>query len=128
VAILETKLAMARNPGWLRTHSVLGLNFGTAPLPRMPARFPSGNRGNTLDADETRQAIHVQMAERRSSLHRPIRSSAISSSTTRTCMLTETMENAASIYELALRYDTPRAALAKERLAQARVIVKGARR
>jgi hypothetical protein len=43
-------------------------------------------------------------------------------------MLTETMENATSIYELALRYETPRAALAQQRLAQARLIVKRGRK
>jgi hypothetical protein len=64
VAILESKLAIASDPHWLRTHSVLGLDFGSELLPRMPAIFPSGNTGKTFDAKETRIAIHVQMAER----------------------------------------------------------------
>lgn len=66
VAILETKLAMAKDPAWLRSHSVL--------------------------------------------------------------MLTDTMENAAAIYELALRYGTPRSKLARQRLAHARQVIKSAKK
>jgi hypothetical protein len=43
-------------------------------------------------------------------------------------MLTDTMENAAAVYELALRDDTPRSALAKQRMAHARMIMKRVRR
>jgi tetratricopeptide (TPR) repeat protein len=63
-AILETKLALARNPDWLRTHSVLGLDFGTGKIPRMPRVFPRDNTGKPTNALATREAIHIQMAER----------------------------------------------------------------
>ena len=129
VAILEAKLAMAGNPHWLRTHSVLGLDFGSETLPRMPARFPSGNRGQTFDAQETRQAIHVQMAERLQFVGPPDPIVGdLLFDYANLLMLTGTMENAAAVYELALRYGTPRAALAQQRLAHARLIVKRARK
>ena len=122
--ILETKLAMAGNPDWLRTHSVLGLDFGSGTVPRMPARFPSGNRGKTLDAEETKQAIFVQMSERLQfvSPPEPIVGDLLFDYAN-LLMLTETMENAAAIYEIALRYKTPRAALAQQRLAHARRLI-----
>ena len=129
VAILEAKLAMAANPGWLRTHSVLGLDFGSAAVPRMPARFPSGNKGQTLDARETRHAIHVQMAERLQFVGPPDPIVGdLLFDYANLLMLTDTMENAAAIYKLALRYDTPRAELAQQRLAHARLVLKGARK
>jgi tetratricopeptide (TPR) repeat protein len=127
VAILESKLAMAANPGWLRTHSVLGLDFGSAALPHMPARFPSGNNGKPLDAKETSQAIHVQMAERLQFVGPPDPIVGdLLFDYANLLMLTDTMENAAAIYKLALRYETPRAELARQRLAHARLIVKQA--
>lgn len=124
-AILETKLALAKDPGWLRTRSVLGLDFGTRGVPRMPASFPRDSAGAPLDADGTRQAIHVQMAERLQFVPPP---DAIAGDLlfdyANLLMLTDTMENAAAIYDLALRYGTPRAPLAQQRLAHARSRIK----
>lgn len=126
-AILEAKLALARDPDWLRTHSVLGLDFGAGAVPRMPARFPRDNRGKPVDAREARQAIHVQMAERLQfvSAPEPIVGDLLFDHAN-LLMLTESMENAEAIYELALRYGTPRAALAQQRLAHARSVLKRA--
>lgn len=64
LAILQTKLAMAKDPASLRSHSVLGLDFGAGAVPRMPVRFPLDNRRKPLDAVGTRSAIHIQVAER----------------------------------------------------------------
>lgn len=129
VAILEAKLAMAANPSWLRTHSVLGLDFGSEAVPRMPAGFPSGNDGKSLDARETSHAIHVQMVERLQFVGPPDPIVGdLLFDYANLLMLTDTMENAASIYKLALRYDTPRAELAKQRMEHARMIVKHAKK
>jgi hypothetical protein len=43
-------------------------------------------------------------------------------------MLTDTMENAAAIYDLALQYGTPRAELARQRMTHARQIAKRAKK
>lgn len=124
-AILETKLALAKDHDLLRTRSVLGLDFGTGAVPRMPARFPRDSAGKPLDAEGTRQAIHVQMTERLQFVPPP---DAIVGDLlfdyANLLMLTDTMENAVGLYELALRYGTPRAPLAQQRLAHARSLIK----
>jgi tetratricopeptide (TPR) repeat protein len=129
VAILEAKLALARDAGWLRSHSILGLDFGKAAIPKMPARFPLDNGGNRLDAASTSQAIHVQMAERLQFVAppEPIVGDLLFDYAN-LLMLTDTMENAAAIYDLALRYGTPRAELARQRMAHARQIAKRAKK
>ena len=95
----------------------------------MPARFPRDHTGKALDARETRQAIHVQMAERLQfvSPPDPIVGDLLFDYAN-LLMLTDTMENAAAIYKLALRYGTPRAALAQQRMAHARSLVKRAKK
>jgi tetratricopeptide (TPR) repeat protein len=129
VAILEAKLAMARDAGWLRSHSVLGLDFGNAAIPKLPARFPLDNRGNRLDAEDTRRAVHMQMAERLQFVAPP---EAIVGDLlfdyANLLMLTDTMENAAGIYDLALRYGTPRPETARQRMAHARQVAKRAKK
>jgi hypothetical protein len=50
VAILEAKLAQAKDPTWLDAHSVLGSDFGANAVPRMPARLPAGNDGAPVSA------------------------------------------------------------------------------
>jgi len=124
-AILETKLALAGNPDLLRTRSVLGLDFGTGTVPRMPASFPRDTTGKPANARATREAIHIQMAERLQFVPppEPIVGDLLFDYAN-LLMLTDTMENAAAIYELALRYGTPRAVLAQQRLAHARLLVK----
>jgi len=127
--ILEAKLALAKDAGWLRSHSVLGLDFGNAAIPKLPARFPVDNRGNRLDAVGTRSAIHMQMAERLQFVPAP---DAIVGDLlfdyANLLMLTDTMENATAIYDLALRYGTPRAELARQRMAHARQVAKRAKK
>lgn len=129
VAILEAKLALARDAGWLRSHSVLGLDFGNAAIPRLPARFPLDNHGKRLDAEGTRQAIHMQMSERLQFVPAP---EAIVGDLlfdyANLLMLTDTMENAAAVYDLALEYGTPRAELARLRMAHARQVMKRAKK
>ena len=124
VDVLETKLALARGPAWLRSHSVLGLDFGTAAVPKTPSRFPLDNTGKRLDADDTRSAIHIQLSERLPFVPPPdpiVGDLLFDYGNLQ--MLTGTMENAAALYDLALQYGTPRAALARQRAAHARRIV-----
>jgi tetratricopeptide (TPR) repeat protein len=129
VAILEAKLAMAKDPAWLQTHSILGLEQGTGRLPTHPRKPARGNRGEVLDAGETLAAIHRQLLERMQFVKPPdpIVGDLLFDYANLT-MLTDTVENAAVLYELALRYQTPRAELAQKRLTRAREVAGAAKK
>jgi tetratricopeptide (TPR) repeat protein len=122
VAILEAKLALAKDPAWLRTHSVLGVDFGTAAVPKMPARLQ-------LDAESTLSAIHIQLLERLQFVPPP---DAVVGDLLfdygNLQMLIGTVENAAALYDMALQYGTPRAALARQRALHARGIAARAKK
>eukprot|EP00913_Durusdinium_trenchii_P023356 g21934.t1 len=53
VKILEAKIAMESDSNWLKTHTVLGLDFGNELIPETPA-----------DVEETARAITYQLQER----------------------------------------------------------------
>lgn len=58
--ILEARQAVAKDPAWIQTHTVLGLNFGTEATPKAPAAWPKG----ALDADDVINALIYQLHER----------------------------------------------------------------
>lgn len=59
VKILEAKIKMAEQAGWLKTHTVLGYDFGTDLKPRLPRELESEEaRRNTLNA------LEYQLSER----------------------------------------------------------------
>jgi hypothetical protein len=64
VMILEAKIALAKDPGWLAEHSVLGLDFGTQPRPLMPASMPLDESGKPRTANANFSAITYQLMER----------------------------------------------------------------
>lgn len=55
--VLQAKVAIGKDPAWLETHSVLGIDFGSEARPRMPSSLP-----NSLEAIET--AMDYQLKER----------------------------------------------------------------
>lgn len=59
VAILEAKLALAKDPTWLKTHTVLGYDFGSDDVPRMPAQLAS-----PAEQQRVASAIDYQLRER----------------------------------------------------------------
>jgi tetratricopeptide (TPR) repeat protein len=59
VKILEAKLALARDPGWLKTHSVLGYDFGREPRPQIPRGLESKS-----EQARVRKALEYQLSER----------------------------------------------------------------
>lgn len=65
VEILEAKIALRRDPEWLRNNTVLGLNFGDAEVPVMPARLPRNENGEARTPAEIGRAISYQMYERK---------------------------------------------------------------
>lgn len=64
VRVLEAKLALAQDPDWLKTHSVLGIDFGTGATPQPPSRPVKDHLGAVRSLDEARQAIAYQLHER----------------------------------------------------------------
>ncbi len=121
VLILETKLNLAKDPRWLDTHSILAMGFGSASVPNPPSRFPSGNDGKPLDAGATKTAIFNQMRERLQFVKppEPIVGDLLFDYAN-LLMRTDALESADAVYELAIRYGAPRAALAKQRRAYIR--------
>ncbi|PHS12460.1 MAG: hypothetical protein COA78_08285 [Blastopirellula sp.] len=59
VRILEVKQELAADPDWLNSHSVLGLDFGQADKPKMPASF-----GEERTSEDVIEAIQYQLHER----------------------------------------------------------------
>jgi hypothetical protein len=48
VLILEAKIAAAKDPEWIKTHSVLALDFGNSDTAVLPSRFPSGQSADSV--------------------------------------------------------------------------------
>ena len=118
VAILEAKLAQARDPKWLASHSVLSLDFGAAPRPRMPQRFPNGNDGKPVTAKRLRDALSYQLTERLQFVSPPDPYVAdLFLDWGNLTALTDSVESALELYEGAVRYGVAREALAKKRIA-----------
>lgn len=129
VAILEAKLALAKDPTWLQTHSVLGLEQGTGRLPTQPRKAARGNRGQLLAPGETAAAIHLQLTERMQFVRPPDPIVGdLLFDYANLLMLTDIVENATVLYELALKYETPRAELARKRLSRARELTIAAKK
>ena len=63
VMILEAKLAMAKDPAWLQTHGVLGLDFGTDAQPRSPD-FPIETEDGSRYEKAIGTALSYQLGER----------------------------------------------------------------
>lgn len=59
IKILEAKLALAQDPNWLKTHSVLGLNFGKQLRPHFPPELDSQSA-----RERVRKALRYQLSER----------------------------------------------------------------
>lgn len=63
VRILEAKLALKKDPRWLESNSVLGLQFGDAPTPQEPATAADHN-GNAIPIADANAALDYQLLER----------------------------------------------------------------
>lgn len=59
VKILEAKLGLAKDPQWLKTHSVLGYDFGAESRPQLPRELESKS-----EQERVRKALDYQLGER----------------------------------------------------------------
>ena len=58
--VLEARQALAKDPRWLQSHSVTGLDFGPSPEPRKPERWPK----DSANAQGVITALTYQLRER----------------------------------------------------------------
>jgi tetratricopeptide (TPR) repeat protein len=62
--ILEVKIAAASDANWFEKNTVLGIDFGTAAEPQVPATLPQSPRGKPLTKEQLVNAISYQLGER----------------------------------------------------------------
>ena len=55
---------MAADPQWLDSHSILGIDFGGAAIPKLPQPLPKGNAGKPVSIEELSRALAYQLGER----------------------------------------------------------------
>jgi hypothetical protein len=110
VRILEAKIALAADPAWLETHTVLGLDFGTAAAPKTPSRWPDGQ-----DFGSTARALEYQLRERTGFVKPPDPIvGELLAAYANLIAIEHTIESALPIYDLALQYQPAHAATIKE--------------
>lgn len=122
VRILETKLALANDPAWLRSHTVTGIDFGSDPIPAMP-RSAKGELGR----DSIRQLgehIFYQLGERLRFARKPDPVVAdLLTDLGNTLAFTEALQIAVEVYGLALEYGPARPEPVRTRIAALRGII-----
>lgn len=111
VRILEAKLQLAKDPRWLETHSVLGLDFGGDAKVRKPDPL------DKAQSERTVLALLHQLRERLEFVKPP---EAVVGDLlfdlANLAALESDPAQAAALYELCLAYKAPRAAIAEKRL------------
>jgi tetratricopeptide (TPR) repeat protein len=118
VRILEAKIAAARDPKWLLTHSVAGADFGPAALPHFGGAMPLDNGGHTVTLSRLKDALTYQLGERVefTPAHDPFVADLLFD-WGNLLALTEVVESADAAYDLAAKYGPPRSALFAQRRA-----------
>lgn len=101
VRILDAKIALAADPDWLLTHSVLGLDFGDDPIPEKPERWPERQT-----FESTYKALQYQLHERMGFVKPPdpIVGELLGEFASLVA-IRETVEQALPVFRLALAYE-----------------------
>jgi tetratricopeptide (TPR) repeat protein len=103
VRILESKIALAKDPAWLKTNSVLGLDFGRDLAPTMPTSWPAGK-----DAAATLHALEYQLSERLGFVKAPDPlTGSLIADLGHLNVLTRAVGYGPPLYALAIRYQAP---------------------
>ncbi|QWF17783.1 hypothetical protein [Lysobacter capsici] len=126
--ILESKIALAKDPGYLAKRSVAGVNFGNALVPTMPA-MPAGNDGKPVSPSMLHDSMSYQLFERTQFVKPtdPIVANVLRDWAT-VHLVGGSIENANTLYELAVTYGAPHDALMKRRQAHIRTILANPRK
>jgi len=129
VRILEAKIAIARDPHWLDTHTVLGVDFGASAAPRTLPRFPPNNIGQPMALKGFAESIEYQLSERLEFVHAP---DPVVADLLFDCangfMVHGPIETAEAYFNESLKYGTLRAQLARQRINYIRGILAKAKK
>ncbi|QSX78888.1 tetratricopeptide repeat protein [Agrilutibacter solisilvae] len=114
--ILEAKLAQAKDPTYLKRHSVAGVTFDKTLVPDVPRQLPFGNTGKPVTPRELDQALSYQLFERTTFVRSrdPVVASLLEDWATLN-LAGGAIENAAVLYDAAVKYGAPRDALMRNR-------------
>lgn len=127
VAILEAKLAQAKDSSWLDEHSILGMDFGPDAKPKAPARYPLNNIGKPVTAKEFESAIFHQLMERMQFVKpRDLYVADLLFDWGNSVALTATIEGARNLYRQSLRYGPRRELLVRRRMAHMQAVLQRA--
>lgn len=111
IKILEAKIELAKDPNWLKTHSVLGLNFENEARPKMPWQWPEGQ-----DVKSTQEALEYQLHERLEFVKPPDPIvGELLGDLGNILSLTRSLEHAIAVYDLALTFNPVHADLISKR-------------
>lgn len=124
VRILTAKLAQATDSRWLAGHSVLGIDFGAAAIPKRPSQLPAGNDGKAVTLVQLNEALWYQLEERYQFVRPPDPIvAALLLEWANLQFRTESLEAAAAFYREAIRYGLS-SPLAKSRLQRVEQILR----
>jgi hypothetical protein len=118
VRILETKIALAKDPQWLEKNRVLPLDFGADEVPMAPAILPIDSDGKLKGVDDLLDHIRYQLDERMKFVKPPDPIVGDLAASAGDLVYAGSDGSPAKHYELALRYGAPRADLLQKRLAR----------
>ncbi|QQP94409.1 tetratricopeptide repeat protein [Lysobacter enzymogenes] len=122
--ILEAKAAMAADPDYLKGRSITGVSFSADLVPPLPTKLPAGNDGRPVALWQLNHALSYQLSERTSFVAAPDPVVANLLMDWATLNLAGgPVENAAALYDLAVRYGAPRDALMDRRQAYVREVL-----
>jgi hypothetical protein len=112
-------MALAKDPNWLETHSVLGVDFGQNAAPALPSAWPQGQDGQT-----TISALEYQLHERMGFVPPP--DPVVGNllfDLGNVLATTSTIEHAIAVYDLALTYHSVQVGLLVKRRAHLQELV-----
>ena len=125
VRILEAKIALASDPQWLATHSVLGVDFGNGAVPARPAAWPKDNAGKPTTPDRVESALYYQLDERLEFVDPPDPVVAdLLFDWANLSVVAGPLETAEALYLQALAYGVTNRPLAQQRLANVQRLLK----
>lgn len=99
--ILKARMAVAKDPSWIKSHSVLELDFGSETEPKKPPTWPADSGG----AEGVIKALAYQLRERMAFVPAPdALVGGMIADLANLLALYRTVEHALPVYELALSY------------------------